>query len=261
MQYDTYLYMILHPNNALVASQINPVQFARHYTTGSSRHYRGKVVFAELDPGFRNPFFRIDEILETVVPHEDGRPKATKFIASYRVLEHVDFEAIRMIYLTSQEGECVGLEPGPYEADEHNSRLRLFAEIAPLRMLVLSEHGFVEFGRYITDPMNTKSAPKQFYTQIDLDISGFVSEFDANPFKPSPINDVHPSTLRDAFLEITTYPDKHYKGIALDSRLDQISYKLLTTGFMFSSQQETKFFPMPSMAEIEEKAYKFWRTM
>ena len=261
MAYDTYLYMILHPNNALVASQLDASRFARHYTSGSSRHYRGKVIFAEIDPAFRNPFFPIDEMFETVHPHEDGRPKATKFIASYRVLEHMDLDCIRSLYLTSQEGECIPLQPGTYIANEDNSRLRLFAEITPLRMLVLSEHGFEAFGKYVTDPKNAKSAPKQFYTQIDLDISEFVAEFEANPFRPSPVPHVHPSTLRDAFIEITTFPDKHFKGISLDSRLDQISYKLIVSGFMFSSQDATLFFPMLPRDEIEETHFKFWRTM
>ena len=261
MTYETHLYMTLNPNNALIASQLDASRFAKHYTTGSSRHYRGKVVFAEIEPDFRNPFFPIDEILETVHSHEDGRPKATKFIASYRVLEHVDFDCIRRIYLTSQEGECISLEPAPYERPDAESRLRLFAEITPMRMLVLSEHGFVAFGKYVTDPKNTKSAPKQFYTQLELNIAEFVAEFEANPFRPSPVPEVHPSTLRDAFIEISTFPDKHYKGISLDSRLDQISYKLIDTGFMFASQESIKFFPMLPRADIESRYFKFWRTM
>jgi hypothetical protein len=259
--YDTYLYMTLHPNNALIASQLDPPRFARHYTSGSSRHYRGKVIFAEIDPEFRNPFFPIDEILETVYPHEDGRPKATKFIASYRVLEHMDFDCIHRVFLTSQEGECIPLEPGSYVAPDVGSRLRLFAEITPLRMLVLAEHDFEAFGKYVTNPKNTKSAPKQFYTQIELDVAEFVAEFEANAFRPSPVPEVHPSTLRDAFVEINMFPDKHYKGISLDSRLDQISYKLIDSGFMFSSQEVTKYFPMLGRDEIESRYFKFWRTM
>ena len=253
--------MTLHPNNALIASQLDATRFARHYTTGSSRHYRGKVIFAEIDPAFRDPFFRIDEVLSTVGPHEDGRPKATKFIASYRVLEHVDFKAIRRIHLASQEGDSISLDPGDTTDSSAKPSLSLFAEITPLRMLVLADKGFEEFGRYITDPHNPKSAPKQFCTKIDIDISQFVSEFEANAFKPSPVPNVHPSTLRDAFIEISTYPEKHYKGISLDSRIDQLSFKLLTTGFMFSSHDSMLFFPMPSHSEIENQSFRFWRTM
>ena len=261
MEYDTHLYMILHPHNALVASQLDPAHFARHYTTGSSRHYRGKVIFAEIDPEFRNPFLRIDEILKVVRPHEDGRPKATKFVASYRVLEHAEFDAIGKIYLTSQEGDCIGLESGPYDETGSDSSLNLYAEITPLRMLVLSEFDFTGFGRYITDPRNPKSAPKQFYTQLELNVPEFISELESNPFKPSPIHDLHPSTLRDGYLEIATYPEKHHKGVSLDCRLDQISYKLIKNGFMFSSQDAVKFYPMPSSDTIEKQAYKFWRSM
>ena len=261
MQYDTYLYLILHPNNALVASQLDPSQFARHYTTGSSRHYHGKVVFAQLESGYRHEYFPIDEILKSVAPHEDGRPKATKFISSYRTLEHVDLTAIHRVHLASEEGDCIELSPGEFRDQEVSGDLRLFAEITPLRMLVLSEHGFEEFGRYITAPENPKSAPKQFYTQIDIDIEVFVSEFEANPFRPSPIPSVHPSTLRDAFVELQSYPEKHFKGIALDARLDQISYRLITNGFMFSSNSESKFFPMPPQEAIEKASYKFWRAM
>ena len=261
MEYPVHLYMTLYPNNALIASQLNVELFARHYTTGSSRHYRGKVIFAELDPDYRHPYFDMEKILGAVAPHEDGRPKATKFIASYRVLEHVDSAAITRLCLATQEGYCITLDSGPFESEEDGQNMHLFAEIAPLRMLVLSDVGFVRFGRYITDPRNPKSAPRQFYTRLDLDVLAFIGEIEENPFRPSPIANVHPSTLRDGFYELKRYQDKHHKGIALDSNLDQVSYKLIRKGFMVSTQNESKFFPMPSSAEIEERAYKFWRTM
>ena len=261
MNYEIHLYMILYPHNALVASQLSPRLLAQHYTAGSSRHYRGKVIFAEIDPGFRNDFFRIDEILKTVQPHEDGRPKATKYISSYRVLEHIDFSAIQRLYLATLEGYCIGLDPTPFEYDPERKQARIFAEITPLRLLALSKADFDAFGKYITNPDNPKSAPKQFYTQLDLDIVEFLDEFELNPFRPSPFPPVHPSILRDAFYELQRIADKDHKGIALDSNLDQISYKLIRRGFMFASQTATAFFPMPNHAQIESEYYKFWRTM
>ncbi len=260
MDYEKRLYMILYPNQALVASQLDPEMFARHYTSGSSRHYSGKVIFAEVDINYRNDYFRIDEILEKVVPHEDGTPKATKFISSYRVLEHVDFTAIGTLYVTTQEGYCLGLQPGSCD-DAKEEDVVLYAEISPMRMLVLSEMNKRDFGMYITDPNNPKSAPKQFYTQLDIDIVDFVTKFEQNPFEPSPIPTLHPSTIRDGFYELKKYPHKHNKGLSLSSSLDSFSYKLIKNGFAFSGGGECLYYQFPDYKTIETEHYKFWRTM
>ena len=39
--HEKHLYVILHPVNALVASQLGPEQFAGYYTVGSSKHHEG----------------------------------------------------------------------------------------------------------------------------------------------------------------------------------------------------------------------------
>ncbi len=261
MELTKHLYFILFPNNALVASQLSPELFAKHYTVGASRHYEGKVIFAEIDINFRHPFFTIDKILKETIQHEDGRPKATKFISTYRVLEHIDYSAIQKLYLVSPDGYCISLEESPYSDMHKPGFIRIFAEIAPMRMLVLSDHNFIDFGKYITNPANTKSAPKQFYTQIELDMVEFLDEFEKNPFHPTPIKGLHSSTLRDGFLEMRKYPDKHSKGLCMNSSLNRLSYKLIRHGFMFSSQEESRYFPMPSSEEIEKTNFKFWRSM
>jgi len=260
MNYEKKLYMVLYPNTALIASQYDPEMFARHYTSGSSRHYSGKVIFAEVDVAYRNDFFNIGKILDDLTPHSDGRPKATKFIASYRVLEHVDFSAIGKLYISTEEGHCIALERGEHDSKGEEA-IRVYAEIAPMRMLVMSKYNPADFGAYITDPGNRKSAPKQFYTQLDIDILEFLEEFEKNPFKPSPITSLHPSTIRDAFLELMSHPNKKSKGLALDSNMDTISYRLLKHGFSFSSKDESLFYPLPGHGVIEARNLKFWRTM
>ncbi len=260
MNYENRLYMVLYPNATLIASQFEPERFARHYTSGSSRHYSGKVVFAEVDATYRNDFFDIENILKDLKPHEDGRPKATKFISSYRVLEHVDLAAIGRLYISTQEGHCIGLERGEYDA-AHAEAVRIYAEIEPMHMLVMSKLNPREFGAYITDPGNHKSAPKQFYTQLNIDLPEFLAEFEKNPFAPSPIASLHPSTIRDGFLELMAKPDKKSKGMALDSNLDSISYRLLKHGFTFATKGESIFYPLPDQHVIEAKNLKFWRTM
>jgi hypothetical protein len=260
MNYKNRLYMVLHPNDSLIASQLEPEQFAQHYTTGSSRHYSGKLIFAEVDVNYRNDYFNIENILKELKPHTDGRPKSTKFIESYRVLEHVDLSAIGTLYLSTEEGHCIGLERGTHSSP-HAEGIRIYAEIEPMHMLVMSKLSPPEFGAEITNPGHGKSAPKQFYSQLNIDILEFIEEFEHNPFRPSPVAALHPSTIRDAFLELKSNPEKNSKGLALDSNLDNISYRQLKHGFTFSTKGDSIFYPLPNSRDIEAKSLKFWRTM
>jgi hypothetical protein len=259
--YSKHLYQILYPNQALIASQLGPQDFARHYLVGSVRHYNGKLVFAEIDPGFRDPYFAIDEVFAATVPHADGSPKRTKFISSYRVLEHMDFDAILKLYLADAEAHVLELSPGVYDKTHQPGFLRTYAEIAPLSMLVLSPLSMPDFGSYITAPGNGKGSPKLFYTQIDLTVDEFLKTFEENPFAQAPFPFLHPSKLRDAILDMQATPDKKAKGLSLFCPIEQISFKKIRHGFMFASPHRYRFFPMPSPQEIEETNFKFWQGM
>ena len=261
MQYENHLYQILYPNQALVSSQLAPQAFARHYLIGSIRHYSGKLVFADIDINFRDPYFEIDAGLKALVPHEDGSPKHTKFICSYRVMEHMDFDAIKSLYISTSEAHVLGLKPQEYDKTHQPGFLRTFAEIAPLSMLVISPYDMPEFGKFITQPGQTKGCPKLFYSQIDLNVDEFVMNFEKNPFMQAPFPFLHPSKLRDAILQMKIKPEKQSKGLALFCPLDQISFKMIRHGFMFASKDKYKFFPMPSLHDIETAHFRFWQDM
>lgn len=261
MSFEKHLYLVLSPLQALVASQLTPEQFAKHFTVGSSRYYAGKVIFSEIDVEFRHPYFEIDQALSVLVPHDDGSPKATKYISTYRVLEHIDFDAIQSVYLTTPDGDCIQLSEAPHEARHEAGYIRTYAELAPLRMLVMSPLDFPEFGQLITKPGYRKGVPKLFYTQIELNINEFLERLEANPMMPSPVSGVHPSILRDAIMDLRQSPEKSLKGVSLDSSLETIGYRAIRHGFMFASTDQTKFFPMPSMAEIEHLNHNFLQHM
>jgi len=260
MEIKNRLYVILHPTTALIGSQLTPEQLARHYTVGPTRHYRGKVIFAEVDLAFRNPYFRIDAALVELKPHPDGRPKATKFISCYRVLEHLDLSALGNLYLSSEEGHCLEIASQPYPGTDPEGEY-IYSEISPLRMLVLSKLNFVDFGRFITDPENSIGAPEFMYTGLDLNVAEFMAEYEQNPFMQPPIENLHPSILRDAVTELRTAGYKSNKGLSLKSNLDNVSYKLIRKGFMFSSGRDQRFYPMPSLPEIEKKNLRFWKSL
>ncbi|MBI9109510.1 MAG: hypothetical protein JEZ04_22395 [Spirochaetales bacterium] len=260
-KYGNYLYMICHPNPALVASQYEPESFAKHYSAGSTRYYEGKVIFAEIDTDFRDPYFEIEKGLEALVKHEDGKPKATKFISTYRVLEHINFDYIKKLYLSNPDGSCYGLASDKYDRTHKPDFLRIFAEVTPLKMLVLSSLDFSQYGKWITNPTNPKGAPKVLYTQFDLTITDFLADFEANPLMPPPLPSIHPSKLRDAIFELRNTAEKKTKGLSLDISFNKKSYRLIRHGFMFASAEKELFFPLPDLDKIEKENYKFWRSM
>ena len=258
---EKHLYVIMWPNYALVASMLGPKEFGRHYTTGSSRYFHGTVVFAEIDVNYRHDFFKIDELLADVKPSPDGTPKRTKFLATYRVLEHIDFPALQNLYVTSVEGEVLELQRGPYERQHGPGFIRTYQEICPFSAIVMSYMTPGEFGDYITDSEQPKSAPKVMFTQIDLPIDDFLRQIEENPFHASPIPNVHPHKLREQILELRGNPQKQVKGVSLDSAFDRLSFLKLRTGFWFSGGGESVFYSIPDHATLEREHYEFFHSV
>jgi hypothetical protein len=261
MEYGKHLYMIMHPNHSLIASQLEPEDFIKHYVEGSARYFEGRLVFVEIDPDFRSPYFDIDGAYAQLLPHEDGRPKATKFIMSYRVLENVDFDALGTLYVCNSSGDYVALESADYDSKTRGDEMRIILEINPVKFIVLTKYNFLDFSAYITDPRNAKGAPKMLYTQLEFSVDDFMREFEENPFIRSYVPGIHPARLRNAILEVRNTPGKNVKGISLDCPFDRFSYKLLRHGFIFASQGKNKFYPLLPVEEVEKKYYKFWKSM
>ena len=257
-EYEKHLYMILYPINALVASQLDPDKFGEHYTTGSAKHFSGKVIFSELDINFRNEEFQIEDYLAKTVAHENGEPKKTKFIASYNVLEHVDLEAIKKLFLCTANGKVLPIEPAEYTAYNAPDLLRIYQEITPLDTLVISTKDQREFGKFITRS-TTKGAPKIMFTQIDFVIENFLEQNKNKEIFQIDLPGVNPYRFYDCIMELKDKPEKTTKTIGLGSLMREISYKFLKHGFWFATQDEYKFFPMPSLSELEDQYFYWWK--
>lgn len=260
-QYEPHLYMICYPNTALVLSHLTPEKFSFQYSFGSASYYAGRIIFAEIDINYRNPYFKIDEALKKLKPHSDGRPKSTTYISSYRVLEHIEVSAVQRLHLVNADGTSYTLEPGTYEKKPAEQDLRIYAEITPVKMVTLSKYDLREFGRWFTSPDNILVLPRILYSQVNLNIDEFLMEFEQNPFMVAPIEGVHPSKLRDGINELRRRKDKFIKGITLDTAFTKESYRKIRHGFMLIDAENEKYFPMPSLDEIEKNNLKFWRNM
>lgn len=257
--YPKHLYMIVFPINALVASQLEPERFGEHYTMSSAKHFSGKVIFAEIDINYRNDYFDLERYLSLTVPHEDGSPKRTKFVSSYKVLENVDLKAIQKLFLVTVNGKVLPIEPAEYTAYNEPGLIRIYQEICPLETLVASTKDQREFGKFITTETRSKGAPKICFTQIEFNLDEFFRQNKNKDIFTIELPDVNPYRFYECIMEIKNNPEKLTKTISLGSILRDISYKFLRHGFWFASGDELKFFPMPTERELENKYFYWWK--
>lgn len=253
--FEKRLYMIVFPVNALVASQLKPEEFARHYTTGSAKHFNGKVIFVEVDINFRHMYFDIDNYLSLTVPHEDGKPKKTKFISSYSVLEHVDLSALKNLYLVTANGKSLEIQSKPYTAKNEPGLVRIYQEITPLTTLVASTFDQRAFGKYITSETKSKGAPKVCFTQYEFNIDEFFEKNKNNALPYSPIPETNPARLLEFLTEIKSHPEKKTKTLNLNSTLWGAPYSMIRHGFWFAAGHELLFYPMPPHDELQKNHY------
>jgi len=266
-----HLYLLLYPNQSLISSQLEPAKFAQHYAQGSTSFLGNNFLFVEIDPDFRHEYFKIDAAYSLLKPHEDGRPKATKFICNYRTLEHLDFDYMRSLYYCNALGNYVELKPGVLCSDSlktsvadlqnNTDEMNIYLDINPTKMVVMSRHNFIDYGFFSIDPESFVSSPVILYTQVNFDINEFLTQYELNPFFPLRIPNVHPARMREAILEVRSSPTKRNKGISLDCPFDKVSYRNLQLGFMFVSSKKTRFYPLVSLENVEKDFYKFWKSM
>ncbi|MCF6269513.1 MAG: hypothetical protein L3J41_07375 [Melioribacteraceae bacterium] len=258
-EYNKHLYMIVYPINALVASQLEPDQFGEHYTIGGAKHYSGKVIFAELDPNYRNESFEIEKYLDMTVTHEDGSPKKTKFIKSYGVLADIDIASIQKLHLCTSNGKVLTLEPSEYTAVNEPGLIRTYQEITPLENLVVSSLDQRDFGKYITTQTQSKGAPKICFTQVEFNIDHFLKTNKHSEIFNIELPRVNPYRMYDCIKVLQRMPDKATKTVGLGSLLRDLSFSYLRHGFWFFGPNDSKFFAMPSISDLENKYYGWWK--
>ncbi len=248
-----HLYLSLMPE-ALIASMLGPEEFGDYYAVGTHKKLHGQAMFAELDPAFRHPFFRIDEGLERCVPHVDGSPKKSVYISAYRVLEHIPLDMIRKFYLVTAYGQVLGLkrassfEPGP-------EGLHLYQEIAPLQPLVVSTLNPLEFYRFITqEPSSLIHLPAISFVELQLGQLAKDPEF--GEVQDLPYQYIN--HLRECLLELRTKQIQ----TKMVNRVQPIEfpYRVIANGIFIGNQKELAYYPLPSREELRSKYYRWWRS-
>jgi hypothetical protein len=169
-------------------------------------------------------------------------------------LEHVSLKAIRKLYLVTQDGRTLGLEPSE-ELPEETDGLHLYQEIAPVHPLVVSTLGPGEFYELIVkNPTSLLWLPAACFVELRLD------ELARDPERGA-VGDLPYSSighLRQCLIDLRT-KIVHTKMV---NRVEPASfpYRTIKSGIFVGNQDQLVYFPMPSQEELRAQHYRWWRS-
>ena len=248
-----HLYLSLIPE-ALIASMLSPEEFGSYYAVGSHKKMHGQAVFVELDPDFRHEYFKIETGIKRCVPHEDGRPKRSVYISTYRVLEHTPMSAFKHLYLVTAYGEILGLEPSQ-DFPSNGRGLHMYQELAPVNPLVVSALGPIDFHKFVTqDPDSLIHLPALAFVELQLGELATNPEFGA--VQDLPYTYIH--NLRERLLEVQ---DKEVQTKIVNRvQSPEFLYRTIESGIFIGNAKGLAFFPLPSREELRGKYYRWWRS-
>lgn len=253
---ETHLYFSLIPE-ALIASQLSPEEFGQYYATGYGYKSKGEALFFELDPTFRHDFFAIDEALAKCTSHDDGKPKNSVYVSTYRVLEHVPVAALGTLYVTTAYGAVLGLERGTSLPPETSGTLHLYKELAPVTSLVASSEGPRAFYESITvNPSKFVRFPGLFFVEL------FLGALADDPMAPEgrdlPYENIH--HLRENLVEVAK-PGKITKMVER-IQSPEFAYRMVKpgSGFYYGHGDDLACYPMPSHDDLREHHPLWWRS-
>ncbi len=248
-----HLYLSLLPE-ALIASMLSPEEFGVYYAVGSLKKSRGQAIFFEIDPNFRSGDFQIEEALERCVPHEDGTPKRSIYISVYRVLERIPLNAIKKLFLVTQDGRTLGIDKTTAVPEAKNG-MHLYREIAPVNPLVASTLAPKEFYELIVcNPTSLVKVPSICFAELKL--GALAEDPQHGEVGDLPYDNIY--HLRDCLLELRT----KYIHTKMVNRTpaSEFPYRTIKNGIFLGNEEGLLYFPIPSQEELIKDHYSWWRS-
>jgi len=238
------LYLTTLPE-ALVASMLPPEEFGKYLAVGTKKRSRGEAIFFGLRPGFESRYFNLARAAEQCVPHPDGEPKHSVYLAIYRVLEHIPREALGNLYLVTRDGRVLELHqatPPPEDTEEYH----LYDELCPVHPLIVSKLSPSRFSRFITDPKQPIHVPRICFAEIELPDPGAL---------PNPAFGEH---LQDCLTQL----DSTGKSSKTVDRIHRPAGwgRRFKNGFFVGDPTGIIYYPFPTLDELEGRYYQWWRS-
>lgn len=248
-----HFYLSLLPE-ALIVSMLTPEEFGTYYAVGSAKKSRGQAMFFEVDPSFRHPYFKIDDAVARCVPHDDGTPKRSIYVSVYRVLEHMDINALQELYLTTQDGRTLGLKSST-QLPASAEGLHLYQEIVPVTPLVASRLDPLAFYDLIVNtPASLITVPAICF--VELRLGELATDPEMGLLEDLPYgNSDH---LRQCLTDVKT----KYISTKMVDRVHSavFAYRAVKNGIFVGNQTNLRYYPMPTPEELRAENYRWWRS-
>jgi hypothetical protein len=249
-----HIYLTCTPE-ALVASMLPPEGFGMYLSTGTKKRNKGQTIFFEVDLGSIENIIDMESLNKRCTAKEDGSPKSSVYLSVYRALEMIPTSSLKSLYLTTDHGCVLELKRARYNKEtESPNALHLYQELCPVTPLVASGLAPSAFLSKLTDGSIPIVLPKLFFVELRL------GELATNPLSGSAehlpyLNIGH---LRDCLEILKGEYEKHMKTV---QRIfsGTLLYRTIESGFYVGSKDEIAYYPYPSMKDLEDINYEFFR--
>ena len=251
-----YIYLSVIPE-ALIASMLPPREFGDYMATGTKKRNVSQAIFFEIDLDLIKDKIDIDYVNVRCVRKADGSPKSSVYLSTYRVLEMIPLKALKSLYVTTETGVVLELKRVDYDKTrEPKNMLHLYQELCPVSPRAASSYSPSEFLTSLTDGSSHVNLPKLFFA--DLKLGDLASDPISGSAELLPYRNV--GHLRDC-LEILKTEDKKNMKTVQRVFSGTLLYRTIGKGFYIGDKDEIMFYPFPSMAELEDKNYDFFRAI
>ena len=246
-----YVYLSLTPES-LVASHLPPAEFGNYLATGTRKRLRGQAIFLELNPA-KTPELPVEYLKERLVPYANGEPKRSVYLSIYRVLEKTPIEAMKNLYLVTDDGKVLELKSVPFPLDKQDI-IHLYQQFNPISTRVASKLSPPEFIGFLTDTKKPVSAPTIFMVELKL------NKLARHP--EAPIHDLpypNPDHLKDCLSTLILSEHRLTKTVIRQFK-GELSYRTIKNGFFVGNQDDYLYYSFPSIDELEGPYYSWWRS-
>ena len=250
----THLYLTLSPET-LVASHLPPAEFGNYLAVGTQHNSSGQAQFFELDPNWRTDALPMRDLEKRCVPHSDGSPRKSSYLAIYRVLEHVPLSAIGDLHLVTPGGRTLSIAASASAPADNEDRYHLYQEYCPVQPRVVSVLAPAKFCAQITDPSQPVSVPRIVFAELKL--GNLARNPEATGLGNLPYANI--DHLRDCLREFAFKPGKPTK-VFTRNVIDTVLYRTIRNGYYVGDKTGMKHYPLPALNDLETIHREWWNS-